>query len=122
MNRIGVAIGQHVLGIACPLALLRAKDGVPINWNKIDDLNKEHQPKTVLVGLPLNMDDSENEMCRRARRFAKKLGNRLNTPYHMVDERLSSFEAKSRCFQSTGKKRFLDALAAQTIIETWFAQ
>ena len=124
-TRIGVAIGQSLTGQARPLAPLKATDGIP-NWDMISALIEEWQPDVFVVGLPLNMDGSENEMCQRARKFAKRLHGRYNRPYHMMDERLSSYEAKGQVIAQGGNRNFkensVDGLAAQMILESWFAQ
>lgn len=57
---IGVAVGSELTGSATLLAALKAKDGIP-DWQQIERLIKEWQPQLLLVGLPLNMDGSEQE-------------------------------------------------------------
>ena len=52
--------------------------------------------RAIIVGLPLNMDDTENDMCARARRFARRLEGRFGIPVTFQDERLSSREAGER--------------------------
>ncbi|MCV2401783.1 Holliday junction resolvase RuvX [Marinomonas sp. C2222] len=124
-TRIGVAIGQSITGTARPLDPLKAKDGIP-NWDDINKLVEEWQPDAFVVGLPLDMDGSENEMCLRATKFAKRLHGRFNKPYHMMDERLSSYEAKGQVISRGGNRNFkdnsVDGLAAQMILETWFME
>ena len=63
---IGVAVGQEITGTASPLPALKARDGIP-DWNVIEKLYEEWQPHVVVVGLPLNMDGTEQEMTQRAR-------------------------------------------------------
>ena len=124
-RRIGVATGQEMLGTGKPLAMLAARDGVP-DWDQIGRLLKEWQPDRVLVGLPLNMDDTENDMCARARKFGKRLHGRFHVEVEMVDERLTSFEAKGDVMASGGSLDFgrdgVDDRAAVLILETWFHQ
>ena len=124
-RRIGVASGQEMLGIGKPLTMLPARDGVP-DWEQIGRLLKEWQPDRVLVGLPLNMDDTENDMCARARKFGKRLQGRFHVEVEMVDERLTSFEAKGDVMASGGSRDFgrdgVDDRAAVLILETWFHQ
>lgn len=117
-RQIGVAIGQTLTNTANPLCLIRARDGVP-NWQDIDDLLQEWQPARLLVGLPLNMDDSESEFCVRARKFARRLHGRFGLPVSMVDERLSSFEAKQHRPKGSYRDNPVDDLAAQLILESW---
>jgi putative Holliday junction resolvase len=121
-RRIGVATGQQMLGTGQPLAMIPARDGIP-DWQVIEQLLAEWQPDIVLVGLPLNMDDTENDMCARARKFGKRLHGRYHVPVEMVDERLTSFEAKGEVMAAGGSRDFgrhgVDDRAAVLILETW---
>ncbi|HCP22043.1 MULTISPECIES: Holliday junction resolvase RuvX [Marinobacter] len=121
-RRIGVASGQEMLGTGQPLAMLPARDGIP-DWQQIEALLAEWQPDIVLVGLPLNMDDTENEMCARARKFGKRLHGRYHVTVEMVDERLTSYEAKGEVMAGGGSRDFgrhgVDDRAAVLILETW---
>jgi putative holliday junction resolvase len=114
LRNIGVATGQAITHTASELATVRARDGVP-DWNAVDALVRQWQPDALLVGLPLNMDDTESEMSTRAKRFAKKLRSRYQVTVELVDERLTSFEAR-------GISDDLDAqhaIAARLIAETY---
>jgi putative Holliday junction resolvase len=121
-QNIGVASGQTITRSANPQTPLKAKDGIP-DWNQIEKLLKEWQPDLVLVGLPLNMDDTESELSARARKFANRLHGRFGVKVEMVDERLSSFEAKSEVMERGGsrnyKKNPVDSIAARVILESW---
>ncbi|SDX67625.1 Holliday junction resolvase RuvX [Marinobacter mobilis] len=124
-RRIGVAFGQQLLGTARPLTMLPARDGKP-DWDRIAALLEEWRPDLLVVGLPLNMDGSENDMCARARKFGKRLHGRFHLPVEMADERLTSFEAKGEVMAAHGHQDFgrhgVDDLAAVLILETWFNQ
>ena len=121
-RRIGVASGQEMLGTGQPLAMLPARDGIP-DWQQIEALLAEWQPDIVLVGLPLNMDDTENDMCARARKFGKRLHGRYHVTVEMVDERLTSYQAKGEVMAGGGSRDFgrhgVDDRAAVLILETW---
>lgn len=121
-RRIGVASGQELLGTGRQLTMIPARDGIP-DWNHIEKLLAEAKPQLVLVGLPLNMDGTENDMCARARKFGKRLHGRYHVPVEMVDERLTSFEAKGEVMAAGGSRDFgrhgVDDLAAVLILETW---
>jgi putative Holliday junction resolvase len=114
LRNIGVATGQAITRTASEIATVRARDGVP-DWNTVDALVRQWQPDALLVGLPLNMDDTESEMSTRAKRFARKLRSRYRLTVELVDERLTSFEAR-------GISDDLDtqhAIAARLIAETY---
>ena len=122
-RRIGVASGQELLGTGQPVAMIPARDGIP-DWSRVEALLKEWQPDLVGVVLPLNMDDTENEMCARARKFGNRLHGRYHVAVEMVDERLTSFEAKGEVMAAGGSRDFgrhgVDDRAAVLILETWF--
>jgi len=124
-TRIGVAVGQPVTATASPLAWVRAKDGVP-DWPALDRVVSEWQPEALVVGLPLNMDGSLCDMSYRARKFANRLQARFNLTCYLVDERLTSHEAKGihlgRGGGSNFKQESVDGLAAQLILESWFRE
>lgn len=119
---IGVATGQEITGSASPLTSLRANDGIP-DWTQIEKILKEWQPDLLIVGLPLNMDGTEQEMTQRARKFGQRLHGRFGFQVEYKDERLTTTDAKARLFEhggyrALGKSR-VDAVSAQLILESW---
>lgn len=123
-KNIGVAAGQTITSSANSLTGLKAKDGIP-DWNQIEKLISEWKPDLVLVGLPLNMDDTESELSARARKFGNRLHGRFGVKVEMVDERLSSFEAKGEIMARGGSRDYknnpVDSIAARLILESWLA-
>jgi putative Holliday junction resolvase len=124
-QKMGMATGHHLTGTASPLPLFPMKDGIP-DWDKLEKIIQQWQPDTCLVGLPLNMDDSESELSMRARKFARRLKHRINKPVWMVDERLSTRDAREHLgnFQKNkqAKHTSADSLAAVLFIESWFRE
>nr|WP_315277908.1 Holliday junction resolvase RuvX [uncultured Acinetobacter sp.] len=124
-QKMGMAVGQALIESATPLALFPMKDGVP-QWENLLKIIKQHQPQLFLVGLPLNMDDSESELSTRARKFAKRLRHQSNIRTLMVDERLTTREARDELdhyqAQGRGKKLAADSLAAALLIESWYRE
>jgi len=122
LRQIGIASGETVTGSAAPLTVISARDGQP-DWQHVEKILKEWKPRILLVGLPLNMDGSESEFCARARKFARRLEGRFGIKTRMVDERLSTREAKERGgFRQSYRRDPLDNLAAQVIMETWLRE
>ena len=118
-KRIGVAVGQTLTGTATALTTLTARAGRP-DWDRVASLIEEWQPQALVVGLPLNMDGTEQDLSARARRFANRLKGRHELPLHFADERLSTREARDR--EGDGPAREgRDAVAAQVILEGWMA-
>lgn len=125
LRQIGVATGNCLLGTTSPLPILKAKDGIP-EWHVVDKLVDEWRPDLLVVGEPLNMDGSGSELSAQAAKFARRLHGRLGLEVVMVDERLSSFEAKyesrERGHRGDFKRQPVDSLAAELILRTWLAQ
>ncbi len=122
LKNIGVATGQTLTGTASAQPAIRARDGVP-DWQEIEALLREWKPERVLVGLPLNMDGTESELSTRARKFANRIHGRFGAAVEMVDERLSSFEAKGEVMARGGSRDYgknpVDSIAARLIVETY---
>lgn len=127
-RRIGVAVGNEMLGSARPLDSLAARDGIP-DWRQVALLVEEWSPDLFVVGLPLELDGSEREICTRARKFGKRLYGRFGIPCEMVDERGTTREAKAIARESgawrDSRKSYrddgVDGLSAVLILEAFFA-
>jgi putative Holliday junction resolvase len=122
---IGVAVGQQFTASANPLEALKAQDGTP-DWSKIEKLLNEWRPDYLVVGFPLNMDGTEQELTQRVRKFANRLHGRFGIQVKLCDERLSTADAKARLFESGGYKNLqkgkIDSMSAVVILESWFEQ
>ena len=122
MKSIGVAIGQSITGTASPLAALKARDGIP-DWDIIQNLIVEWRPDDLLVGLPLNMDGSEQDITQNVKRFVGRLKHKYKLAVHTYDERLSTVDAKAKLFELGGYKKLskdkIDSVSACLIYETW---
>jgi len=125
MKRIGVAVGQSLTATANPLPYLKARDGIP-HWEEIQTLINEWRPSALIVGIPLNMDGSEQQLTFCARKFSSRLKQKFHLPVHGVDERLSTIEARSQLFEKSGykslKKGYVDSIAAKLILEDWLSR
>lgn len=124
---LGVAIGHPLTGTARALATVNVHHG-KVDWNAIDGLVREWQPVAFVIGLPLALDGSEQEMTGRARNFGAQLGRRYDRVVHESDERFTSKEAARRFAtqraQGSARRKHgaaIDALAAQIILESWFS-
>jgi len=117
-RKIGVAVGQTVTGSASALTTVRSRRDKP-DWTRIGELVSEWKPEAAVVGLPFNMDDTESELAPAARRFARQLCGRFGLDVHLVDERLTSVEARRQLGRMAISLEAIDAMAAKLILETW---
>ncbi len=121
LSKIGVAIGQVITKTASPLTILKANKGTP-NWHDIEKIIEEWGVDTLIVGLPLNMDNTEQPITKKARQFGAQLKQQFKLPVYFVDERLTTIAAKADMHNTiAGKKRFdhADGHSARLIVESW---
>jgi putative holliday junction resolvase len=123
LKRIGVASGEHMLGIAHPLTTLNAESNED-RFKLIEGLIKEWKPTTLVVGLPLSLEGEAHEVTALCQKFARRMDGRFGLPIVMIDERLSSAEASHslKALGITGRKQkpMLDQIAAQLILQSYF--
>ena len=123
-KRVGLSYGDE-LGVAVPLPALTdhsprkrlEKLAVVIHQRRITDL---------VLGHPLNMDDTAGFKAKEAEAFAAQLKATFSLPVHLVDERLTSFEAehsipkrKRRAVRASG---LVDSRAACLILQDFLNQ
>ena len=137
-KRIGIAIGQELTATASALVTINNKTAKnhPCSkaaWSEIADLINQWQPALIIVGMPINMDDSQHELHDTVKDFGHSLQQRFNIPVEWIDERLSSIEAENALAENrenqrgSGKKRQhnksdIDKLAAEFILQSWLNQ
>ncbi|MBD3815611.1 MAG: Holliday junction resolvase RuvX [Halothiobacillus sp.] len=126
--RIGVAVGEQMLGSARPLTTLQHRNAHQIQWDAIGHLLDEWRPVGLVLGWPV-MDSGETyPVAGFIRRFGRRLEGRFNLPVRYVDERLSSENAQMLLTARHGKNKvkkspgMIDAQAAAIILETFFSQ
>lgn len=122
-QRIGIAMGEHMLGIANPLTTIDNESN-EIRFAEISALITEWQPQVLVVGLPLSDDGSEHAMTALAKKFARRLDGRFGIPVVMIDERFSSIEAsqtlKEKGVKGRKQKPLIDQVAAHHILQSYF--
>ena len=122
LRNIGIAIGQNITKSASTFYAIKAKEGEP-DWIKLDSIVKEWEPTLFIVGDPFNMDGTKSEFQKRISRFSAELKNRYKIRLHMMDERLTTKEAKERIknevkgIKGSSNKH---SISAQIILEDWF--
>ncbi len=124
-KRVGLAVGDSLTRVATPLPLVAALDcrgAMAAILKRVGEFEVER----IVVGYPLNMDGSRGPACAAVDRFVEALRRRSGLPVLLVDETLTSFEAEemSKEVQRDFRKRkaFLDSVAAQVILQNYFAR
>lgn len=122
-KQIGVAVGQTLTQTATALPYLHAEQGQP-DWGKLQKLIEEWRPVGFIVGLPTTIEGKALYTTKAAKKFALQLKQKFHAPVYLVDERLSTKEARSQIFNHAGgfrqlKKGRVDSVAACIILEQW---
>ena len=92
-KRIGVAVCGP-LKIATPTATVAYKSDKQM-LEELQHLVTDHEVETIVLGLPLNMDNSQGEMVREVKKFATLLRRNLQIPVELWDERLTTYQAEN---------------------------
>jgi putative Holliday junction resolvase len=118
-KRIGLSCGDE-LGVATPLPAL-IDPSPKIRQEQLAALIRRRRITDLVLGHPLNMDDTVGFKAREAEAFAAQLQKNFGLPVHLVDERLTSYEAeqtipkqKRRAVRATG---LIDSRAACLILQ-----
>lgn len=123
MKRIGVAIGQMITQTARPLETLNAVNGI-LQGDALIKLVRKWGPNAFVVGVPLNMDGTDQPISTSARQFAQTLRDQFSVPVYEMDERLTTKAARERLFEQGGYKALqsgqIDQVAATLILQNWF--
>src|SRR5262245_40050897 len=123
-KRIGVAVGDFETRLAHPLATIAQPDN-RARFSAIAGIIDEWHPVLLVVGLPAHANGSLHPVAYLARRFGQRLHGRFGIETEFIDEHLTSDDA-GRALRAVGARgaRFkgaLDAVAAQRILESFFA-
>jgi len=119
-KRTGLALCDRDETIASPFAVIEDKANL---IEKIIQTVKEQSVDAVIIGLPLNMDDTEGPQAKAVRKLAEKLKNVLDLPIYLQDERLSSFYAEDKLLNAEltekKKRKIVNSVAAAEILQTF---
>jgi len=121
LKRVGLALCDPSETFVSPLRQIET-DGFDQNKvvEQIDKITRENEVEAIVVGLPLNMDNSEGRQAKLTRQFSDKLSQALSKPIFLQDERLSSAAADEMLADSglsrKKQKEKRDMLAACDIL------
>jgi len=120
---VGVAISDAMLTIAQPLEIIRRKEANKLRQTlaRIEELIVEYDVEEIVLGLPLNMNDTEGERVALTREFQEKLERRTGLPVYTWDERLTTVEADNAMMEAgirrENRKEYVDKIAAALILQ-----
>ena len=125
-SRTGLATCDRTEFLTSPITpqiTVKARDKVA---SRVCEVAKEIEAELIVIGLPLNMDGTEQPLTARARNFANKIHGRFGVQIILHDERLSTVEARAGLFEHGGfralNKGSIDSASAVIILESYFEQ
>lgn len=136
MGRIvSLDVGTKTIGVATtdPLGLFArpvttvARAGVRKDVGVLEALFEELEGvERVVVGLPLELDGTEERPARLARQIGDAVAEKTGLPVDYMDERFSSVEAERRLLEidlsRKKRKQVIDQAAAIIILESWMRE
>jgi len=113
-KRVGIALTDESGQIAFPYKTVDKISAL----QTIISIIKEKHVKSIVIGLPFNVDGSKGFRYNETIQFAKALKKRSNLPIIGVDERYSTEEAKELMNEYPGKRVYdIDAIEAFIILK-----
>ena len=120
-KRIGVAVSAG--SVATPVDTVHRCGDRPREHREIAELVAEWEAEIVVVGLPYNMDGSVGPMAKKYQSEAKALGDTLDVPVVLYDERLTTVSAERSLMEQNmnaeARRKVVDQLAAAVMLQAW---
>ena len=132
MRIMGLDYGSKTVGVAISDALLLTAQGIETIERKeenklrktlarIEALVKEYEVEKIVLGLPLNMNDTIGERAEKTLEFKAMLERRTGLEVILWDERLTTVEAEQILIESNvrreDRKKYIDKIAAGFILQ-----
>lgn len=123
-SRVGIAISDPLLITAQGLETISYKGNDKILLKRIEEIVKEYEVQTIVIGMPINMNGTKTERVDVTNKFIHKLKCRLGKiDIKTVDERLTTVEAhRTMNFLDIApqkKRGLVDTISAVYILETY---
>ena len=122
---VGVSLSDTLLCTAQPLETIRREREGKLRPTlaRIDEITKAEDVRLIVVGLPLNMDDTVGERAEAALAFRALVEKRTGVRTVMSDERLTTVEARQMLEESgirlSEYKKYVDQVAANLILQEY---
>ena len=122
---VGVAISDELLLTAQGREIIRRKEENKLRKTlaRIEELISEYGVEKIVLGLPLNMDQTPSERSQLCLEFKDKIERRTGIPVVMWDERLTTVEADEIMdeagIKGRERKEYVDMIAAQIILQDY---
>ena len=134
MRTLGLDYGSKTVGVAVTDPLGLTAQGVEIirrqkenhlrkTYQRIRELCEQYDVEKIVLGLPLNMDDTLGDRAEKTLEFKNELERRLSVPVLLVDERLTTVEAieimDDAGIKVSEREKYVDMIAATIILQDY---
>ena len=134
MRTLGLDYGSKTVGVAVTDPLGLTAQGVEIirrqkenhlrkTYQRITELCEQYDVEKIVLGLPLNMDDTMGDRAEKTLEFKNELERRLSVPVLLVDERLTTVEAieimDDAGIKVSEREKYVDMIAATIILQDY---
>lgn len=123
-KRIGLALSDAMGITAHPLAIL-SRTNRRNDLRRLRELCREHSVGRIIVGHPIELSGESGEMADEASRFATRLAKEVGVPTELLDERLTSWDAKHSLPEARSARRKgapVDDLAAAILLREYLLE
>ena len=121
--RIGIAATDETAFLVSPMELFTRTASIKADIRKLAAIINGLEPKSVIIGLPLNSEGEKGKQAEKVIEFSKRLKNQINANIIFWDERFSTQEAQEELIEmgASRKKRrkIIDNCAAVMILENY---
>ena len=121
----GVSMSDTLLMTAQPVEIIRRERPGKLRktLSRIEELVVEGDVRLIVIGLPLNMDDSSGERVRATKAFAEDVARRTGVDVVFMDERLTTVEAyeimDKMGIAVSDRHLYVDMIAANVILQDY---
>lgn len=134
MRILGLDVGSRTVGVSVSDPMGWTAQGVEIirinedekefGLKRLGEIIKEKQAKSVVIGLPKNMNNSEGPRAAAARDYAKMVEDQFGLPTDFQDERLTTVQAERMLIEEADvsrkkRKQVIDKIAAEFILQNY---
>ncbi|MCQ2542922.1 MAG: Holliday junction resolvase RuvX [Lachnospiraceae bacterium] len=123
---VGVAVSDPTGLIASGVEIIRREreDKLRQTLSRIEELVKEYDVEEIVMGLPVNMNNTKGERVEKTMAFKEMLERRIGLPVNLWDERLTTVEADEIMTEvgvkgRQDRKKYVDKIAAMIILQDY---
>ena len=123
-SRVGLAISDELGITAQGLCTINHKGNDKIVLKQLEEILNSYEIDTIVIGIPINMDETEGIRVEVTKKFIHKLKCKFNKVNIVeIDERLTTVAAHKTMnylgIKKEDKKNIVDTISAIYILETY---